>query len=389
MSTLQQMGTPQNGGDLVQYVAALDWMRSSLPLYAEKVAPLQCLLEVVYKEAKERTEKKATSVSLERRWSQTCEKAFRSLQEDILTLMTIAHPDPAKRVCVFTDASDAFYSGMITQVPDHHVDLAVQEQHHQPLAFISGRFRGSQERWKIPEKEAFPVIEIVTKHSYLLLAAEQFSILFDHFNLKFMYAPLSLDHSLARHTVSKIQRWALKLATYNYRIEHIAGELNVWTDLLTRWGAAVTETTSKPRKDSTLRYGAMFVAPLAMDTSNHDLPVAAEVLRLQKAAARNPDLKEVPPTKGGSNGLLVNDQGKIWIPTKDHAGSPLCHRSLWSRRTPRSPSDPDRHTRRLLMKGHEQGRQGLCCLMFPLHCQCSRRNHPKTTGRSFACYQTE
>jgi hypothetical protein len=34
--TLQHMGTPQNGGDLVQYVAALNWMRSCLPLFAEK-----------------------------------------------------------------------------------------------------------------------------------------------------------------------------------------------------------------------------------------------------------------------------------------------------------------------------------------------------------------
>jgi hypothetical protein len=255
MSTLQKMGTPQNGGDLVQYVAPLNWMRSSLPLYAEKVAPLQDLLEVVYKEAKGRTKKKASSVSLEGRCSQTCEKAFRTLQEDILTLMTTAHPDPAKRVCVFTDASDAFYSGMITQVPEHHLDLAVQDQQHQPLAFISGRFRGSQERWTIPEKEAFAVIETVTKHSYLLLASDQFSILSDHFNLKYTFAPLSLDHSLARHTVSKIQRWALKLATYNYRFEHIAGDLNVWTDLLTRWGAAVTKTASTPHKDSSISYG--------------------------------------------------------------------------------------------------------------------------------------
>jgi hypothetical protein len=30
------MGTPQNGRDLEQYVAALNWMRSSLPLFAEK-----------------------------------------------------------------------------------------------------------------------------------------------------------------------------------------------------------------------------------------------------------------------------------------------------------------------------------------------------------------
>jgi RNase H-like domain found in reverse transcriptase len=180
------MGMPQNGGDLVQYVAALHWMRSSLPLFAEKAAPLQDLLEVVYKEAKGRTKKKATSVSLEGRWSTTCAKAVRSLQEDLLTLMTTAHPDPSKRVCVFTDDSDAFYSGMITQIPEHHLDLPIHDQQHQPLAFTSGRFRGSQERWTIPEKEAFAVIQTVTKHSYLLLAAEQFSILSDHFNLKCM-----------------------------------------------------------------------------------------------------------------------------------------------------------------------------------------------------------
>jgi hypothetical protein len=135
---------------------------------------------------------------------------------------------------------------MITHVPEHHLDIPFHDQQHQPRALTSGRCRGSQERGTIPEKEAFAVIETVTKHSYLLLAAENFSILSDHFNLKCMYAPLSLDPSLARHTVSKIRRWALKLATYNYRIEHIAGELNIWTDLLTRWGAAVTITTSTP-----------------------------------------------------------------------------------------------------------------------------------------------
>jgi hypothetical protein len=96
----------------------------------------------------------------------------------------------------------------------------------------------------------------VTKHSYLLLAAKQFSILSDHFNLKYMYAPLSRDPSLAMHTVSKIQRWALKLATYNYRIEHIAVELNVWTDLLTRWGAAVTKLDATKRQHAPL-WGAV------------------------------------------------------------------------------------------------------------------------------------
>jgi hypothetical protein len=152
------------------------------------------------------------------------------------------------------------------------------------------------------------------KHSYLLLAAEQLFILSFQPQVH-VCSSLSLDPSHARHTVSKIQRWALKLATYNYPIEYIAGELNVWTELLTRWGAAVTKTTSTPRNDRTLRYGALFVAQLVMDTSNYDFPMAAEVLRQQMAAAHNMDLKEVPPKKSGPNALLVNDQGYIWIPT--------------------------------------------------------------------------
>jgi Integrase zinc binding domain len=53
----------------------------------------------------------------------------------------------------------------------------------------------------------------------------------------------------------------------------------------------------------------------SMDTTNCDFPVAAEVLRLQKAAVRNPYLKEVLSKKRGTNGLLVNYQGNIWIPT--------------------------------------------------------------------------
>jgi Integrase zinc binding domain len=124
-----------------------------------------------------------------------------------------------------------------------------------------------------------------------------------------------MDSSLARHTVSKIQRWTLKLATCNYHIEQIARELDAWSDLITRLGAALTRTTSMPRKDSTLHYWALFVAPLDMDTNNYNFPMAAEILRLQKAAAHNPDLNVVPSKKRGANGPLVNEQGKIWIPT--------------------------------------------------------------------------
>jgi hypothetical protein len=52
--------------------------------------------------------------------------------------MTLAFPDPDKRICVLTNASDCFYAGFVTQIDEEQLDLSMEEQDHQPLAFLSG-----------------------------------------------------------------------------------------------------------------------------------------------------------------------------------------------------------------------------------------------------------
>jgi hypothetical protein len=32
-----------------------------------------------------------------------------------------------------------------------------------------------------------------------------------------------------------LQSWALKMSVFSNRMEHFMGELNYWTDLMTRW----------------------------------------------------------------------------------------------------------------------------------------------------------
>jgi hypothetical protein len=44
LEALQTIHEPQNGADLVQYVAAVNWMRSAIPNYSKRVAPLQAAL---------------------------------------------------------------------------------------------------------------------------------------------------------------------------------------------------------------------------------------------------------------------------------------------------------------------------------------------------------
>jgi RNase H-like domain found in reverse transcriptase len=97
--------------------------------------------------------------------------------------MTLAFPDPNKRICVLTDDYDRFYAGLATQIDNEQLDIPMEEQDHQPLAFLSGDFKGAQLRWTVPEREGLALVDTVTKEDYLFVSHDEFSILSDHLNL--------------------------------------------------------------------------------------------------------------------------------------------------------------------------------------------------------------
>jgi hypothetical protein len=64
MEALQTIQEPQNGADLVQYIAAVNWMRSGIPNYSKRVLPPQAVLAKVFEGKSRRTKKAAAAVSL-------------------------------------------------------------------------------------------------------------------------------------------------------------------------------------------------------------------------------------------------------------------------------------------------------------------------------------
>jgi hypothetical protein len=64
MKALQMMCEPQNGIDLVQYVAAVNWIRSAIPNYSNRVAPLRITLAKVFEGKSRWTKKAAVAMSL-------------------------------------------------------------------------------------------------------------------------------------------------------------------------------------------------------------------------------------------------------------------------------------------------------------------------------------
>jgi hypothetical protein len=83
-------------------------MRSAIPNYSKRVAPLQAALAKVFEGKSRRTKKDAAAASLLHFWGPEEQAAFKDLQAAIMNSMALAFPDPDKRICVLTDASDRF-----------------------------------------------------------------------------------------------------------------------------------------------------------------------------------------------------------------------------------------------------------------------------------------
>jgi hypothetical protein len=92
MEALQTTHEPQNGADLVQYVAAVNWKRSIIHNYTKRVAPLQAALTKVFEGKRHRTKKTAAAVSLLHLWGLDERSAFNNLRAAIMTSVTLAFP---------------------------------------------------------------------------------------------------------------------------------------------------------------------------------------------------------------------------------------------------------------------------------------------------------
>ena len=69
-------------------------------------------------------------------------------------MVNLAQRDPKKVICVYTDASDAYWAGVATQCDRAELDKDIENYKYEPLAFLGSTFKGSKEWWIPFETEA-------------------------------------------------------------------------------------------------------------------------------------------------------------------------------------------------------------------------------------------
>ncbi|KAF0731194.1 hypothetical protein Ae201684_011457 [Aphanomyces euteiches] len=284
-------------------------MRASIPCYTELVAPLRQLLDQATKKIGSAKKIKLARVQLSTvGWDNSHMACFNRLKDALLAMVPLAHPRADMMVCLYTDASEGFWGAIATQVPYDDLSLPLEDQRHQPLAFLSGAFTGASERWPIVEKEAFAVVESCKRLDYILIRPAGFRLFTDHKNLQYIFNPAGQSPNMARYQAHKLERWALVLSSFPYTIECLPGEDNVWGDLLSRWGAS----TQAPAPTAAVRQLLAVVSPLQQ--ADFDWPTTATIVKTQRSAIEGGENPPPDVTWNEDKNLHLDKEDRIWIP---------------------------------------------------------------------------
>lgn len=136
-SALLQMAEPTTGAHLQQFLCALQWVKTAIPNFAKLTSALHDFMERIYQRINSRTKRSVARVSLQAcNWGSDESTAFQQCKHALAESVTLAHRDETKRLCLYTDASDLFWSAIMTQVPHEDLSLPHAEQRHAPWLFF-------------------------------------------------------------------------------------------------------------------------------------------------------------------------------------------------------------------------------------------------------------
>lgn len=312
IEALSTMPAPQNMYGLTQFLHAVNWMRSNIVDYARLVLPLTKLVDKLRKIQQKHGLMKETSVRIcEEDWTPEVANAYENTKKSLMGMVKLAYPKEKHKRCVFPDASGEAWSCVITQIPAEDVGKPVRQQRHEPLAFYGKRWTNSEKNWTIAEQEAAAIVRGLDRGAYLVQGGSEFLLYTDHRNLTYIFNTKDLQ----KHKRTKLERWALLLQSFNYHIQHIDGEQNVWADLLSRWGAAGEEALKARRTRLLVR--AMTMDDARVTPRRHaefEWP-SEESLKNSQQQLSAQEMTEAECSK--EDYLWRNQGGKIIIPQQD------------------------------------------------------------------------
>ncbi|CAN0012806.1 unnamed protein product [Sphacelaria rigidula] len=107
---LSDMRRPETAAELMQFLQAVNWLRTSLPRMAKTVAPLRFFLEELMAGAARRTKRVAKKRAISpASWTEGRFQAWAAAKDLVAHATTLFHPRPDRQVLMFPDASECHW----------------------------------------------------------------------------------------------------------------------------------------------------------------------------------------------------------------------------------------------------------------------------------------
>ena len=190
------MDIPITADELSEFIYCCRWMWHTIPDSSRRVEPLNKVLEEAFETSGKRTKRSIKNALSTLSWGTTHLNAFCDLQDTLHNAVKLSYPKPGMKICIYTDASEIFWSAVVTQCTPESLELPLEERRHEPLAFLGAEFKGAQCGWITFEKEGFAILDTFDKLGYILMGSQPTHIYTNHRNLLFVFAPLALEPAL-------------------------------------------------------------------------------------------------------------------------------------------------------------------------------------------------
>lgn len=155
-------------------------------------------------------------------WTHDDSNYMAKIKKGLNEFPKLYHPNPEDQLIIETDASNDFWGGILkAKTKDDTNELICR--------YTSGSFKAAELNYHSNEKEILAIINVIKKFTGYLTPVE-FLIRTDNKNFTHF---LTINHK-GDYKQGRLIRWQMWFSRYQFKVEHISGETNVFADFLTR-----------------------------------------------------------------------------------------------------------------------------------------------------------
>lgn len=208
---VQDFPTPKNVTEVRSFLGLANYYRRFIPGFARIALPLY-----------ELTKKHQIF-----EWSGLAQAAFTRLKQALSEAPCLQAPDFSKPFILQTDASGEGIAAVLVQLDNEGTE--------HPIAYVSRKYNPAESRYSATEQECLAIVYGINQFETYLID-KPFTIVTDHQALKYLNSKKSQN--------SRLTRWAIRLAEFNFTVQHRPGTSNANADALSR--CPLDEAPSEP-----------------------------------------------------------------------------------------------------------------------------------------------